>query len=73
MSERTKKFSKALDHLILEGDRLYMAMAYECDPNNFKEQLADAFNNDNKKLIHMLRGCLHSKSHIKNGILRRRL
>lgn len=46
MSERTEKFSKELDRLIVDGDMLYNAIQYECHPVEFEEHLHELFDGD---------------------------
>lgn len=55
MSERTKKFSAALERLIGEGDMLLMAIEYDCRPEDFEEQLNEAFKNDEKEIAKFLK------------------
>lgn len=50
MSERTKKFSEELDRLIDEGDKLSLAIQYECHKSDFKNQLMEIFKDDEDKV-----------------------
>jgi hypothetical protein len=49
MSEKTLKFSTALDRLIDKGKRLAMAMDYECYPDEFREKYLKALKNNETK------------------------
>ncbi len=55
MSERTKKFSDALNELIKEGDMLHMAIQHDCHKSAFEEQLNDIFENDEDKVSEYLK------------------
>lgn len=39
MSEKNVKFAEALDDLISQGDRLHMAMQFDCCGDEFMEQV----------------------------------
>lgn len=55
MSERTKKFSDELERLIGEGDRLHMAIQYDCHPEKFEEQLLKVFGQNKAKVKKFLK------------------
>ena len=46
MSERTKKFENQLDRLVKDGEVLQLAIQYECDPREFRQQVSEAIGND---------------------------
>lgn len=50
MSDRTKQFADELDELIKDGEMLFYAMQYECDPDQFKEAYPKVFKVDEKEL-----------------------
>lgn len=50
MSERTQKFSDALKRLFDDGDQLFMAIQYECHPEDFREKLSEALKHDEEKV-----------------------
>jgi hypothetical protein len=39
LSEKTDKFSKELEDLVIQGESLYMAIQYMCHPKEFKSQI----------------------------------
>jgi hypothetical protein len=49
MSDRTEKFSQALDRLIEKGGQLHIAIQYECFPLEVEEQLQESFDGDESK------------------------
>ncbi|WP_245223628.1 hypothetical protein [Ruegeria sp. HKCCSP346] len=49
MTERTKKFSNALAALIEEGEKLEMALGYDCHGEAYIEALSKHFDNDEAK------------------------
>jgi hypothetical protein len=51
MSERTNKFSAELDRLISEGDKLRMAMEFDCYGNAFEARLEKATSKDEAKKL----------------------
>jgi len=53
MSEKFKKFSKALDSLISEGDMLYMSIRLDCFGEEFAETLRKE--TDGKKVDEFLK------------------
>lgn len=50
MSERTDKFSEALDQLISQGEKLKHSIAYEFDKDGYDDQLAEALDGDEAKI-----------------------
>ena len=46
MSEKSKKFENQLDRLIKRGVKLYMAIQYECEGEEFKRKVAEAIGKD---------------------------
>lgn len=55
MSDRTRKFSEELDALVKEGEKLSLAMAYECEPGQFKETYLKILKGDEEKLKSFLK------------------
>jgi hypothetical protein len=49
MTERTEKFAKELDALLLEGNELYMAIQYDCHRTAFTKAAAERFQGNKEK------------------------
>ncbi|MDF1748866.1 MAG: hypothetical protein P1V34_08340 [Alphaproteobacteria bacterium] len=55
MSEKNKKFAEELDNLIMDGQKLGMAMQYDCVPDQFKELYLDAYGGDEEQYKSMIK------------------
>ena len=55
MSEKIKRFRDELKGLIARGDLLHMAIQYECYPEEFKEKLQEALNNDERAITEYIK------------------